>query len=406
MIDKITKKSTIACVIILNLPFFFVSGFHLIAYRTAHTVVGGDFAQLDYFMNSFELCIMICGFFLGRYCKKIINLYPLLFCVLIKDAALTLLGHSSPFTWNSWEMYCAPLIAMGCIRIVGRKQDVSSFEYFMDALIICNFIYQFLFLMTGRVGDAGRVTVMNQGVGSVGMMCSYYVIYSLLLRHKDTGLYIKIAIAIVSMVLSGSRFSLLLVAVSIAVNFPIIFEGLSKRQKISILIVVSIIAGCLIAILSNSVLQNKYEIISRMAGLFENNNMAENINEDDSFLERLVSFTVGFEIIEDNCWGLTNSFIDVQTQTIYHGFFSFPHSTLMCYYLLWGPFVFYGIWWMIKKCMIAHKYGEIAIFRMLIIMLVCFAIYGGIETAPKVYSFIFSILCCANLRLSSRFSNQ
>jgi len=396
------KKSIIFLVVILNLPFFLINAFHLVSYRTTIAVTGGDFAQLDYFMNIFELLILIIGIFKNNLSKSIINIYPILFFVFIKDILLTLHGYNSPFTWNSWELYLAPLIAMGAIRITGKNNDYHAFELLLELLIIFNFIYQVLFLLTGRVGEDGRVTVMNQGVGSVGMMCAYYIVYTFLLGNIGKKQYILIIISLISIILSGSRFSLLIVLISLLANSGYVFRSLRPRQRNALIVVMGLLTILTIFILSNSEYQDKYEILSRMSGLFENNSIAKNINEDASFLERLVSFTAGFEIMKEHPFGISNSFVDLQTQSIAHGFFSFPHSTLMTYYLLWGPMLFYCVYWMIKKIRVAIKLNEKGASRYLIIMLICFTVYGGIETSPKVYIFLFASICAITLRLENK----
>ena len=387
----------ILLLIILNLPYFLVQGLHLIVYRTTHQVVGGNFASLDYFFNLIEVAIVIYGFLFYRKTINAINLYPILAIVLVKDLLLLLVGNDTPFTWNSWEMYLSPLLSMGVISVIGRRRNYLDYEFFIDGLILFNFLYQILFLLTGRVGDDGRVTVMNQGTGSVGMMAAYYIIYILLTRPKNRSAVILIIISLISIVLSGSRFSLLILALTVLLNFSFIFKSLNKNIRCISIIALLLIVGFITWSFSSDTFQ-QYAIIARMSGMFNSGDILSYIGEDQSFQERLESIEVGFQILKDNPVGISNSFIDIQTQSVKRGFYAFPHSTFLTFYLLWGPVFLFCILWLIKKCMLSYRRNA-GFFRFFLVIIVCFTIYGGIETAPKVYVFLFCIFSSMNMRL-------
>ncbi len=98
-------------------------------------------------------------------------------------------------------------------------------------------------------------------------------------------------------------------------------------------------------------------------------------------------------------FGLSNSFIDIQGKTIEHGFFSFPHSNIMTYYLLWGIAFLFCIVWIFKMCAKANKLENKGIFYFLIVFIISNVVYGGVDTAPKVYTYLFVLMSGIKLTL-------
>lgn len=399
---SLTIKKTTLCallvVIILNIPGFLIDITTI--YHIEHAYTLGDFATLSYSFTVFELILCIWG--LCCYNKELgtVNIYPILVIILFKDILIFLQDGISPISLNSWEMYLSPLIGMSCCAIAAHYlSDENGIDRFMDWLIIANFTYQILFLITGRVDSSGRVAVMSQGFGSIGYMCALHILYCLIVREKDKKTIILLIISLVSIILSGSRFSLLVVMLGVLFFSGYIFRSSSRNVRRLITTSIILLTVVMIYIMLNPSLQEKYSILSRMTGLFQGG-VANNISNDESFLQRIESIGIGFMIMKEFPLGISNSYIDLQGKTIGFGFFSFPHSTIQCYYLMWGPVFIFCIYWIAKRIIRAQRLHIRGIKYFLLLLLVIFAIYGGIETAPKVYTYMFCLLSAINKKLN------
>ena len=172
---KIKKKflPLFAVVILLNCPSFIYDS--LIIYKTYTDFRGGDYANLVFNYSFVNLILLLWGIIVYNRQLLIPNIYLLLFFVGLKDLILFIDGNI--YVFRSWEMYLSLATGMSCCSIVGKiSPSKQIFEKFIDWLIIANFIWQILFIVTGRVGDSGRVSVMGQGAGSVGFMYALEIV--------------------------------------------------------------------------------------------------------------------------------------------------------------------------------------------------------------------------------------
>ena len=80
-----------------------------------------------------------------------------------------------------------------------------------------------------------------------------------------------------------------------------------------------------------------------------------NMKNDSSFQRRMLSISIGFKIIEKNIFGISGYVTNLQIETQKYGFDTFPHSTLLVYYILLGPIVIALIFWMIYTIQRAYK---------------------------------------------------
>ncbi len=401
---KIKNKNLIAFLVIvmLNIPGFLIRIFTI--YHTEYVYELGDFVKLSYSFTLVELLLCICGMFLHYY-KKIdtVNVYPILIVIFFRDLFYYLSGSKSPFRFNSWEMYLPPIIGMAsCTIAVYYLKNKDYINMFLDWLIIVNLLYQLMFLIAGKTSDGGRVASINQGIGSVGYMCALHVLYSLLTRAKNKNLFFIISLSLISIILSGSRFSLLIIIVGVIAFGIYIIKNTSRRDK-KLFFFFSIGSLFIVfPILTVTGFFEKYEIISRMSNVFQGR-IIDNILTDQSVKERIKSIKIGFEILHDYPFGISNSFIDLQGKTIEHGFYAFPHSTFLAYYLMWGPVFLICIFWIIKRIFLALRLREKGICYFLLLYLIILSIYGGIEVAPKVYTYVFCMLSSINVELKNNF---
>ena len=384
-----TPVQELIILFLLNCPAFITD--LLIIYHSGYDYAGGEFANLSYNYTLFGLIISVWGIFAYKKRLRIVNMYLILLLVLCKDGILHLLGSPTPFSLNSWELYLSPIYAMSCCVIVANyEHNANELNRFLDWLIIINFIYQILFLMTGRVMDSGRVSVIGQGVVSVGYMCALHIMHILLTRKLNLYCICIIIISFLSILLSGTRFCLFFVIIGSIVFAKHILMSIEIKKRKTIIITFLFIV-CLIGILlSSSTIATQFESVNRISSLTDGNTL-ENISQDQSLLERIHSIMVGFEILADYPLGVANSYVILQGYTIDYGFFAFPHSNLLTYYLLWGiPFLF-CVAWLFRTMALSFRTRQGGVGRMMIYIIVCFAIYGGIETSVKSYVYIFAL---------------
>lgn len=372
-------------VILLNCPSFLYSSF--IIYETSTDFAGGDYANLVFNYSLINLILLVWGIVVFKANMKIPNFYYLLLLVLLKDIILYFCGNH--FSLKSWEMYLSLATGMSCCSIVANtSKSYRCFEKLIDWLIIANFIWQILFIVTGRVGESGRVSVMGQGAGSVGFMYAMEIVYILVYRLKEKKGLVLLCLSLFGIVISGSRFSLIIVFVSLFFFHGQLLKNYSRKMKITFILLLTVLGLGVTYTLLNAELQNQYAIIERMSGMYNANEMAD----DQSLLERIESFSVGLSLIPTHPLGLSFTYGDLQWNMIYGGFFAFPHSTILCYYLFWGPIMIYCIYWLIKYIFISRRLKLSKEKNMLLYLLLIFIIYGGVCISTKDVVFHIALL--------------
>ena len=353
------------------------------------------YGTLSYSVNLLEMVLVMWGFFLCWKSRNSINILPILGWVLFKDFIIFIQGNCSPFSLNSWEMYIWPLIgAASCFVVCEHARSEEGVNRFLDGIILVNFFVQVLLIISGRSGITGAEAIA-QGHNSVGYLAAIHIMYSLLLRDKNKKLIMIVMISFVSILFSGSRFSLLISLIGVCVFLTRIMKSVRKRNRHIARIVLSIGIVVVIFFIANPSVNSKYEILSRVSSIFKSTNVVNNIRMDQSFQERIESFNAGIRMIKDNPFGVSNSYIDVYLKIREYDFYSFPHSTLLTFYLLWGPIFLICIIWILIRM---KKTDDRNMFDFLIFILCCFMFYGGLEVAPKWYAYIFALFSIIRMR--------
>ena len=168
--------------------------------------------------------------------------------------------------------------------------------------------------------------------------------------HKRT--FVKILIILLSLIglfLSGSRANLLFLILFFACYYIAITlkrirvdEYVDRRRLLNRLIAGILIIVTLIIIL----ILNRNQIIhifeeSRFFSMF-----SSSWGQDDSVLGRSASLRAGLDVLSQYPCGISGFFINLQQNMVLRGYPTFPHSTLLASYLLYGPIVFgvYAAW--------------------------------------------------------------
>ncbi len=335
------------------------------------------------------ICIpaLIMGIFL-RPKKDQINLKPILLFVLVRNIVRFFVGETSIFTYGDfgdYSIFFSLLIGYGCYLLLSNKRVLIDLEDCMDLIIILNFITQILFVITGRRSDyGGRYAALGSSVGELGVTCFTYIIYYLYIRRKEKNNYFAFFSALVTLVISGSRTNFVLTLICALLFLP----KLNRNRKN--VIKVAAIVGAVFALMvlfgsfdSTIFGQTIGRITDFLSSLFSSSGN-KFLEGDSSFSGRIASIQSGFITLSQNPFGISASTIDLQIRTQFNGYNTFPHSTLLSYYLLWGIPVLFVLGWMIFHIYKSFK-NKNSLWIFLVILLIFFSIYGAPIINSKTY---------------------
>lgn len=347
------------------------------------------YGTVTFSVNLLEVLLVLWGIIIYRRTSFSVNLFPILGVVLLKDLILFFMGKMSPFMVKSWEMYMIPVVGLAvCFIVCKYARSEADVYVFLDGLILVNFVTQILLIVSGQ-RQVNGAEVIGQGHNSVGYLCALHIIYSLLMREKNKRVVGVVGCAFISILFTGSRFSLLIVLLGGCVLIPRMLKNVKRQYKIMVSIVVCVLLISVAYLMANPDICSKYPILSRAGSIFNSGGVVKNILSDQSFKERVESWGAGIRVIKENPLGVSNSYIDIYLKTNEQGFYAFPHSAVLTFYLLWGPVFIICIIWILFRM---KRTQEKNMFYFLVCLLCCLCFYGGLETAPKWYAYIFCLL--------------
>ncbi len=358
-------------------------------------------AWLHYSFSYLEVISVLTAIFL-KLDNKHINIRPIVALIIGINIIRLLASMTNMFEFNDYSLLLSLLSGYGCyLLLTSSKVANYDIEDLLDSVIILNTITQIMFVLTGRQMEyGGRYGALGSDVGSVGVMCSQYLVYFIFCRNSTKRSLLVLACCLISLILSGSRSNLLF-----AVAFTLIFvfrlkDSLKANSKTAkaiglFALVTAITIPMISSMFSDSVFGT---VIERMTGILsaastENKGYFES---DGSMVGRLQSFYAGLAILADYPLGLSASTIDLQMETIRHGYVSFPHSTMLSYYLLWSVatvvIYFYIVKWMIQ----AIKGGK-RVWIFLLYFIITSIIYGGpVVNAKNYFWYLLLFTYCRN----------
>lgn len=362
---------------------------------------------LSYSFSFLEIPCILFVLFLKKHNSFIIDVRPLILFILFKEFLLIIHGKYSIFYYGDYSLILGLLVGAGCYYLLVNSCKFKE-EDLLDFVIVLNFIFQILFVITGRVMSDGRYATLGSNVGEIGTFCSQYLLYFLFYRKKSKYSMLTIIASIGGLVISASRTNILLSFLFIIIfAFNIrksIKNNPTKGMTIGFIVCLAILLIPFLGLLFednsfgfNTLIQR---IQNAMQSFFSAN--TNYLNDDSSFADRLLSFTAGFGILSDNPFGISASAIDLQIKTIEHGYYYFPHSALLSYYLLWSFSVFYLVFLMLRLFFEAAK-NKSNLSILILYIFVSFIIYGAPIINCKTYFWylcIFSI-CKKELSVSS-----
>ena len=398
-------------VVVLFMPNFILN------YTTIYSINAEGYVKFDawqranpwlYYSFSFvEIPAIVYAIFKKKN-KSFVNVLPLIIYLIIWNIFRFFVGFTSVFSYGKYGDYSiilSLLSGFGCFLLVTNAPLNLSTEDALDLIIVLNFITQLLFVLTGRQNDyGGRYPALGSTVGDVGTMCFLYLIYYFFARKKKNNSFIPFFCCLLSLVLSGSRAN-----VMFALGFTIVFlfklrQGLAlSASKKHVLLITFIVFIMFIPLLFLSNIKNSDMlggIFNRIEDMFKSifsSERSEYFENDASFSQRIDSIAVGFNILKNNLFGISCSAIELQVQTINYGYYTFPHSMFLSYYLLFGVGCLFIFAWMIYYLVEGIKYKNLCWIVILCFILTTF-IYGGPGANSKMYFWYICIFSyCKNL---------
>ena len=287
--------------------------------------------------------ILVAILYIGR--KKLIDIWPIVVLVFIKEIFRALFGATNIFQYGSigdYSLILPLIVGYGCFLIITGPSVSIEVEDVLDLIIILNFVTQILFAITGRQMEyGGRYAALGSTSGVVGEMCFHYIIYYLFARNSTKRAMISVVACLLSLVLSGSRTNLGFTILFIVLFAFKIRGGLelnkTKRKIFLIILLISIIAIPLMMSFSSlTVFGRVFDRMETFIASIFGQDRSSYLSSDGTFIARINSINTGLKILAQNPFGISSSTIDLQMETIANGYYTFPHSVVISYYLLWG----------------------------------------------------------------------
>ncbi|MGN0132765.1 MAG: O-antigen ligase family protein [Lachnospiraceae bacterium] len=354
-----------------------------------------SYKWLDYKFGIIQLIILILGALLLFSNRN--RLVPaLLVLFFIRELIFPIFTNNNIFSQHSFEIYLTLFVGIAFIVLVNETcYSLDELEDLFILIIFLNILTLYPRVVLHLNGILGRYNISNLDVGMTGTFCGIAFIYSVFNNNLKYRIFWSI-VSVMGIFLSGSRVNMLIfVAVLLTGILISLFRDkkINRRQLIFgtiIFIVVMLILLSVIIYMNFAGAWNDFvESIfnSRMLSTFNNSEM----KTDSSFLGRTTSIGIGLDIVKENPFGISGYFINLQEQTRQRGFATFPHSSMLDTYILFGPIVIALIVYIIRNLIKIFKIS-FTWFLVLLYMFVFVCISGGPIVNFKIVFFYGMIL--------------
>ena len=350
-----------------------------------------SYRWLDYNFGIIQLLFLFIGIYYIVRLKKT-KAFLFIILMLIRELIYFIISKDNVFIASAYEMYLTVFIGYAYVLWAeGGLKSLEESERFFKWFLVSNMLTLYInFAMGGSGGRlAGRYHSSNLDVGGTGTVCVLCFLLLSFGKEKKWYDYIFIALSVIGLLLSGSRANLVLLALILALYYILhLFFMYMKEERRSInrsvlfnrfLIVIFAIVGISIAGFIYKDRIYNWILGSRFQALLS----SEEMRSDSSFIGRTASITAGLDVLIHHPLGISGYFINLQTEIRMRGYPTFPHSTLLSMYLVFGPIILiiYGTWiGLLKKLrMIDVKY-----YMMILFLLISTTVYGGPITNFKI----------------------
>ena len=394
-IKKILKYLLLILVIleIFRIPKMF-SFLHIIeTYTLTRTVSNNTLLFVFTIIDFITILIGLYLFIINRKCSK---LFLLIGVTIIFNVFRLFLGQSNIFELNSYEIILSLSLVAACGSIVEYFcNDLNEIFVICRIIVFLCFIFQMFYLFNG---DNGNYNIGSIGIGSGGLAILYSSFIFISLPQKFKYSIVKvlfIGISVVGIYFTGSRTNIILflIFLIIYVVFFLKFNNLKKWIFLSLIISIVFI---LTAFDLSGLIEN--EKLNSLLNFFDGS-FFNNISQDVSGSERIDSFKIGFNVIKNNPFGISSAPKDLISRMLDYGGTTFPHSYLLCYYLLLGVSALF-IYYSFLRLLFFSTRKKSAYFVLISYFCVLFILYGGITFEYLIFFWIYIMYYIAKRNLS------
>ena len=346
-----------------------------------------DYKWLDYRFGIVQLVILIIGIVLFLY-HKVYSVGLLSIYFLIRE----LLFRNNIFTMHSYEMYLTLFVGLSfLILTIHSAQNYEQLNSFFYALLFLNVVSVYINrIFSPSAVEGSRYHASNLDVGGTGIICAITLFYLLEIKEKKAFDYFFLIITGIALIMSGSRNSVGIFAILLVAKWIIgLFrrEDITKeevRRSIFRIIAIAIFIFAMILIFGHQI--QEVVLTNRIFTTF----LSGNIANDDSFDGRSRSIAIGLDIIKNHPFGISGWFTNLQEETRMRGFPTFPHSDIICFYLMYGPvtIIYYCL---IIAQLIKNKGINNVFLWPLLFLLINSIVSGGAEVNFKII-FIYGLV--------------
>lgn len=221
--------------------------------------------------------------------------------------------------------------------VIGNEYNFSLNKFFLYFVLI-HVLSQLVAVAFSINKLVDRYNAINLDVETTGYICGFAFIYFLTsaktLKHRN----LLLIIFMLGGLLSGSRTSLLLSVVALIIYW--ILKPKHSNVRINVYLFIGIMLAIIVILvvmlikpdLINSFFNTRLSAIARFSNILQK-------RSDSSVEGRSQSIMVGFNIIQKNPGGGDAYFTQLQVWTNQEGYPTFPHSTVLTYYILLGPVI-------------------------------------------------------------------
>lgn len=218
------------------------------------------------------------------------------------------------------------------------REDAFTWSRFFLYFVLIHVLSQFVAIAFSINKLVDRYNAINLDVETTGYLCGFAFIYFLTsaktLRHRN----LFLILFMLGGLLSGSRTALLLCVVTLIIYW--ILKPKRARVRVNAYLFIGILFAIIVFLVILLVKPDLIESFfsTRLSALARFSDILKT-RSDSSVEGRSQSIMSGFNIIQKNPWGGDAYFTQLQVWTNQEGYPTFPHSSVLVYYILLGPVI-------------------------------------------------------------------
>lgn len=346
---------------------------------------------LNYSFGIIQLLILLIGIYYAIRLNKR-WFFVLALAMMLRELFYLVVSDNNIFSASAYEMYLTVFIGYAFVLWAeGGLKTFQECERYFKLFLITNMLTLYINYAMGGAGGiiAGRYHSSNLDVGGTGTVCVLCILFLAYSVEKKWYDYVFIVLSAIGLFLSGSRANLLFMVLILALYFVLsLFFKFRKEDKGSekrnvffrrfLLSGFALIAAIVMIAINHDAVFN-WLLGSRFQTLLS----SQGLRSDVSFVGRTASLTAGLDVLKHHPLGISGYFINLQQETRMRGYPTFPHSTLLSMYLVFGPLVLiiYGMWiGLLRKLRLI----DVKYYMMILFLLISTVISGGPITNFKM----------------------